>query len=293
MGRPPSWTDEQLREAVAASTSWRAVVQRLRAEAGGSSHRAVVVRAEVLGLDTAHFGRPRARPSGSPDRRRWSDDELAAAVAEATSLKGVFDVLGLVPGGGQWQLVRQLILELGLETDHWKSPLHPGASSPTWDDGALGRAVRDSRSVAEVMRRLGVRPGGRAQRAVRRRIDELGLSTDHMTGQGWARGRRNPDGRSRAPLEELLVSGGHVQTARLRQRLIDEGILAARCAICQGDTWLGGPMPLELDHINGDRRDNRIENLRLLCPNCHAGTETYRGRNIGRYDGRGPSSTRG
>lgn len=290
MGRPPSWTDEQLREAVAASSSWKEVVQRLRTEAGGSSHRAVVIRAEVLGLDTAHFGRPRARPSGSPDRRRWSDDELAAAVAEATSLKGVFDVLGLVPGGGQWQLVRELILELGLATDHWRSPLRRVPGPTTWDDEALRRAVRGSRSVAEVMRTLGVRPGGRAHRAVRRRIDELGLPTDHMTGRGWARGRRNPAGRSRVPLEELLVSGRHVQTARLRQRLIDEGVFEARCAICQGERWLGEPMPLELDHINGDRRDNRIENLRLLCPNCHAGTETYRGRNIGRYDGPDPSA---
>lgn len=287
MGRPPSWNEDQLRAAVAASTSFKEVVQHLRAVAGGASHRAVVIRAEVLGLDVDHFRRPRARPEGSPDRRGWSDQDLAAAVATATSLKGVFDVLGLIPGGGQWQLLRQLILELGLATDHWRSPL--GRSPSTPDDTTLSTAVRESRSVAEVMRRLGVRPGGRAHRAIRERIDELGLPTHHMTGQGWARGRRNPGGRSRAPLDQLLVSGGHVQTARLRQRLIDEGVFEARCAICRGTSWMGEPMPLELDHINGDRRDNRLENLRLLCPNCHAGTATYRGRNIGRYDGPEPS----
>lgn len=134
------------------------------------------------------------------------------------------------------------------------------------------------------MRRLGIRPGGRAHHAVRRRIDELGLSTEHMTGQGWARGLHNPGGRAREPLDRLLVRGRHVQTARLRQRMIDEGVFAHRCAACGRTTWQGQPIPLELDHINGDRRDNRKDNLRLLCPNCHARTETYRGRNIGRYD---------
>lgn len=142
MGRPPSWTDDQLREAIAAATSWKEVVRRLREESGGASHRAVVVRAEVLALDTSHFGRPRARPPGSADRRGWSVDDLAAAVAAASSLKGVFDGLGLTPGGGQWQLVRQLILDEGLDTDHWRSPL---GGAPTRRLGTMRTSSQPSR----------------------------------------------------------------------------------------------------------------------------------------------------
>ena len=70
---------------------------------------------------------------------------------------------------------------------------------------------------------------------------------------------------------------------KLRQRLIKEGLKLHQCESCLCETWMGQPIPLELDHINGDRWDSRLENLRLLCPNCHAQTDTYRGRNIGNY----------
>lgn len=83
------------------------------------------------------------------------------------------------------------------------------------------------------------------------------------------------------PLEELLVSGRPTHTGKLRQRLVEEGFKEHRGENCRRATWLGQPIPLELDHVNGQRDDNRLENLRLLCPNCHALTPTYRGRNIG------------
>lgn len=72
-----------------------------------------------------------------------------------------------------------------------------------------------------------------------------------------------------------------VRTNALKWRLIREGIKRRRCESCGRNEWSGRPIPLELDHINGRREDNRLDNLRVLCPNCHAQTDTYRGRNIG------------
>lgn len=84
------------------------------------------------------------------------------------------------------------------------------------------------------------------------------------------------------PLEEVLVAGRPTSTNNLRRRLIRSGLKAARCEICGITEWQGRPAQLQLDHINGDRCDNRLENLRIVCPNCHAQTETYCGKNQGR-----------
>lgn len=64
------------------------------------------------------------------------------------------------------------------------------------------------------------------------------------------------------------------------QRLIEAGLMTRTCSCCRLSKWLGEQIPLELDHINGVHDDNRLGNLRLLCPNCHSLTPTYRGRNV-------------
>jgi hypothetical protein len=82
------------------------------------------------------------------------------------------------------------------------------------------------------------------------------------------------------PIEEFLVVG-RVGTNRtyLKTRLIAEGLKEDRCEECGLGDWRGRPLAIELHHINGDGTDNRLVNLKLLCPNCHAQTETWGGRN--------------
>lgn len=108
-----------------------------------------------------------------------------------------------------------------------------------------------------------------------------GLDTSHMLGQAWLRGQRGLRISRRRPIEEYLAEGRRVMTSNLRRRLLDEGLKEHRCEMCGCNEWEGQPIPRELDHINGRRDDNRLENIRLVCPNCHALTPTYRGRNIG------------
>jgi 5-methylcytosine-specific restriction endonuclease McrA len=101
----------------------------------------------------------------------------------------------------------------------------------------------------------------------------MGLSTEHFI---VTRKGKIPADLSTILIKDKLYSSSH----RLKKRLIAEGIFERKCSSCLNTEWAGKPIPLELDHINGDRSDNRIENLRLLCPNCHAFTITYRGRGI-------------
>ena len=132
------------------------------------------------------------------------------------------------------------------------------------------------------MRRLGYQPSGGMHRWIKAHIGRLGLDTSHFVGQGWARGKRPKGGFKARPIEEWLVKGSSIGGSQLLKRLIREGYKEARCEECQRERWRGHPVPLHLDHINGDPTDNRLENLRALCPNCHALTPTYCGRNRGR-----------
>lgn len=79
------------------------------------------------------------------------------------------------------------------------------------------------------------------------------------------------------PIDELL-NGPRCRT-HVKLRLLRAGLLENKCEKCGLESWLGGPLSMHIDHINGVRDDHRLENLRMLCPNCHSQTETYSGRN--------------
>jgi Zn finger protein HypA/HybF involved in hydrogenase expression len=212
--------------------------------------------------------------------RTWTDAELALAVASSTRWRQVCVALGVTTGGRAYETLRRHAARLELDTTHLpgtfeRRPLR----ERRFNDEELRAAVCESASYAEVMRRLDYAPSGGMHRYIKGHIKRLGLDTSHFVGQAWAKGSRNTNGFVARPLEEVLVNGSKVQGARLLRRLIAEGLMAARCQHCGRAQWRCRPIPLELDHVNGDPTDNRLENLRVLCPNCHAQTHTYCGRN--------------
>ena len=148
-----------------------------------------------------------------------------------------------------------------------------------WTDEQLSAAVAAERSLAGVLRLLGLRAAGGNYENVARSIKISGLATGHWTGKGYLRGRCNSHA-PKLPLALYLIKGSTYHSNKLRRRLIAEGVLVAICANCGRSEWLGQRIPLELDHIDGDRENNQLSNVRLICPNCHALTPTYRGRNV-------------
>jgi hypothetical protein len=148
----------------------------------------------------------------------------------------------------------------------------------------LVKAVSENQSVAGVLRQLGLKAAGANYSNINKHIKELSLDTSHWKGQGWNKGCTFGPKRELSAylVDNTLRNEPQIGSNSLRKRLIREGIKEHKCECCGITEWNSFPTPLELDHINGNHFDNRLENLRILCPNCHAQTPTYRGKNKSR-----------
>ena len=146
----------------------------------------------------------------------------------------------------------------------------------------LREAVRTSGSVRQVLKKLNVKAAGGNYATFHKAVKHFEIDTSHFHGQVWNKGDHSgvlKRSRKTRPLDEVLNKDIHYSSNKLKQRLIKAGLKEHKCEQCGITEWNGQPAPIELDHINGVRTDNRLENLRILCPNCHAQTKTYRGRN--------------
>lgn len=140
------------------------------------------------------------------------------------------------------------------------------------DDEEIIKACQEELTMAKASIRLGLH-----YNTFIRKAKKLGV---YRPNQG-AKGTSKPSPLSKIPTKEILEGlHPHYQTNKLRLRLISEGIKNEECEICGIKNWNGKKLSFELDHIDGDRTNHKLENLRIICPNCHSQTETYRGKNI-------------
>ena len=140
----------------------------------------------------------------------------------------------------------------------------------------LEKAVKDSQCVSDVVRKIGLRMSGGSHAHIKGRLKYFGIDTHHFLGKSVTCGRVFH--KKKTPAEYLVLYDHHINTDPIKKRMLRDGVKVHKCEICGNAIWMGKPIPLELHHLNGNRSDNRLENLQILCSNCHAQTENYCGK---------------
>lgn len=131
-------------------------------------------------------------------------------------------------------------------------------------------------SFRQMISEFGLKETGGNYANIQSRCKEFGVDTSHFLGQGWNNSNHPSWGNGSLPLEEYFVKSDKKKaTAQVKRRLLNNNLKEYKCERCGIDEWMGGRILIELHHMNGESTDNRLDNLQLLCPNCHSQTHNY------------------
>lgn len=140
-----------------------------------------------------------------------------------------------------------------------------------WNKEVVEEAVKNSISYRDTLRRLGINLSGNNGETLKRKIKEYQIDISHFTFHSASLNTKKD-------VNDYLVENSTIHTFKLKERLIRYGLKENKCEICGIDSWMGKPISCQLHHINGINTDNRLENLQMLCPNCHSQTDNYCGQ---------------
>lgn len=260
------YPDAAIAEAAASSSSLREVALKLGAAPATGTLSHIRRRLSAAGIDISHFPGIDRPELDLP----FTVQELRAAAAAATSVRGVARALGVPDDSRSRATLSRMLLTQHIDTGHFSYQRLPVP------ERELRELVPRSTSYADVMRGLGWEVNDTNHRRLRRAAARLGLDTSHFKRRAWGQlERAAPPSTAQRVLVVLPDHAGRTNRAQLHRALAEIGV-PYECTSCGNTgTWLGRSITLQIDHVNGDWRDNRRENLRYLCPNCHALTQTW------------------
>ncbi len=201
-----------------------------------------------------------------------SEQEFIDIVKCSSTYRQIALALHMSDNSTSYEKIKKKIKDVGLKFNSTYS----GKPTYTTTNDEFKQVVENATSIRQALLSLGLNATGANYKSFHKRVKLLNISTEHFAGQLWSKGKKVGPKRS---IESYLSNEFPINSNKLRKRLLLEGIFPHKCFGCQATEKYGDPIPLELDHINGNSNDNSIHNLRVLCPTCHAFTKTWRGRN--------------
>lgn len=202
---------------------------------------------------------------------KLSKFEFEKFVIKSTNFSSLFRNLDINENGNTRTIIKDKIRNLNISISHFGMLQE---NDPKYIE-KVRHFSKSSHSFYGVINKLGLRVTGSLHQKIKRIIKNNNIDISHFKGRAW-------NGNNfKKPINKLLIKGSNIGSTHLKKRMLKEGLIENKCRECGISTWKEKDLSLILDHINGVHNDNRIENLRLLCPNCNSLTNTFGGRNIG------------
>ena len=210
---------------------------------------------------------------------RYNYDRLKILVDKCNSLKEILIELDLLPITTNYRKLKSILEEYNLEfvyRSNFGQNKNKNLKSK-YNENELKEIVKNSHTYKECFDKLGIRAAGSNYKHIKSYIKKYEIDISHFD-QYYNNGNR--DNNLKIDISDILKENSSYSRTELKKRLYNEGLLKRECCLCgQDENWNGMKISLILDHINGVYNDNKLENLRIVCPNCNAGLDTFSGRN--------------
>lgn len=207
-----------------------------------------------------------------------NDNDFISAIKHSKNIHEALVKMGLNSRGAAYKTFNLRCEKLNIDLSHFITGKN---LRKILTQKEIKSACKDSFSRQETLKTLGLNPHTGANISwIEKQIINYNIDTSHWLGMGHLKNKSH-NWNEAIPLSEILVENSkYLNGTNIKKKLLKANLLKYQCYRCGINTWLNEPLSLQLEHKNGNHRDNRIENLCLLCPNCHSLTETFGSKNI-------------